>query len=307
MNIPYVMKKCTKCGEWLVASSVNFHKDKGGKYGLTSKCKECKKKYRKRYYKENKESEAERRKEYYEANKEAILEKQKKYSKTNKEAVAEYKKKHYEANKEAILEKQKEYNKKYRETHKEAKAEYMKKYRETHKEVIAEYRKKYREQNKERLAEYRKQNKERIAERRKKYYEANKEAIAERKKEYRETPQGQIVDFNSRNRRRAKEQNQGRGVTAEQWLEMMSFFNWECAYSGKTLTKETRSIDHIEPLNNGGENEIWNCIPMDRSLNSSKHDKEMLDWYIKQPFCSAERLLKIYNWQEYAKNKFLKK
>ena len=33
MNIPYVFKKCTKCGEWLVASTVNFHKKKAYKYG----------------------------------------------------------------------------------------------------------------------------------------------------------------------------------------------------------------------------------------------------------------------------------
>lgn len=41
MNIPYVMRKCSVCGRWLVASTVNFHKQKTGKYGLTSKCKEC--------------------------------------------------------------------------------------------------------------------------------------------------------------------------------------------------------------------------------------------------------------------------
>ena len=240
------MKKCSKCGEWLVASSVNFNKQKKGKYGLKSKCKECCKKYREQ----------------------------------NKEAKAEYSKKYYEANKQAILEQQKEY-------------------KEQNKEAIAERGKKYREQNKEV-----------IAERKKKYYEANKEALAERKKkynkEYRQTPQGQVVEFNRHNRRRAKEQNQGKGVTAEQWLEMMNFFNWECAYSGKYIGGDSkdRTIDHIEPLNNGGENEIWNCIPMDRSLNSSKSDKEMLEWYIKQPFCTAERLLKIYNWQEYAKNKY---
>ena len=28
MNIPYVFKKCTKCGRWLVISTVNFNKDK---------------------------------------------------------------------------------------------------------------------------------------------------------------------------------------------------------------------------------------------------------------------------------------
>ena len=47
MNIPYVMRKCTKCGRWLVASKDNFYKQKGGKYELGSKCKECEKKRRK--------------------------------------------------------------------------------------------------------------------------------------------------------------------------------------------------------------------------------------------------------------------
>ena len=34
-------KKCTKCGRWLVANTVNFHKNKKSKYGLMSECKEC--------------------------------------------------------------------------------------------------------------------------------------------------------------------------------------------------------------------------------------------------------------------------
>ena len=65
MNIPYVMKKCNKCGEWLVASSINFHKHKSGKYGLKGQCKEC----FKEYYEENKDKINKRKKEYYEENK----------------------------------------------------------------------------------------------------------------------------------------------------------------------------------------------------------------------------------------------
>ena len=34
-------KKCTKCGKWKVASTVNFHRNKRGKYGLLAECKEC--------------------------------------------------------------------------------------------------------------------------------------------------------------------------------------------------------------------------------------------------------------------------
>ena len=45
MNTPYVFKRCNSCGEWLVACKVNFHKHKGGKYGLSGQCKQCKKTY----------------------------------------------------------------------------------------------------------------------------------------------------------------------------------------------------------------------------------------------------------------------
>ncbi len=37
-------KICTKCGRELPATKEYFYKNKGGKYGLDSKCKECKNK-----------------------------------------------------------------------------------------------------------------------------------------------------------------------------------------------------------------------------------------------------------------------
>ena len=91
-----------------------------------------------------------------------------------------------------------------------------------------------------------------------------------------------------------------------QWLEMMKYFNWKCAYSGNPLKNETRTIDHIKPLNQGGEHEIWNLVPMYRTYNISKHDKDMEEWYQEQDFYSEERLQKIYEWQEYAFNKWHK-
>ena len=235
MNIPYVMKKCSKCGRWLVASTVNFHKQKIGKYGLRSDCKECKKQY-------------------------------------------------YEANKGKILEQKKQYGKQYREINKKK---------------IAEANKRYRKANKEKLLEQQRQ-----------YYKDNKEKLLEQhkryNKEYRQSLQGQVVEFNNSQRRRIKEEQQGDGITKDQWLEMMCFFNFRCAYSGEVLSKKTRSIDHIVPLNSGGEHEIWNLVPMTRSLNSSKRDKDMLEWYREQDFYSEARLAKIYEWKEHARKKWEK-
>ncbi len=85
---------------------------------------------------------------------------------------------------------------------------------------------------------------------------------------------------------------------------MMEFFNWGCAYSGIQLTKENRSIDHIVALDNNGENEPWNCVPMYLNYNSSKKDNYVLDWYLQQEYFNIERLTKIYEWRIYAYEKW---
>ena len=265
MKIPYVFKKCTKCGRWLVANKVNFHNQKGAKYNLASQCKECRNNQKRQYRKYNKEKVAKSNKQYYQDNKRKILGQKKQYYETNKEKVREQQKQYYEANKEKI----------------------------------AESTKRYREANK---------HEER--ERNKRYYEANKEKVLERCKRYLQTPQGQVVEFNRHQRRRAKEEQLGSGITKEQWLEMMNFFEWKCAYSGEHLGGDdnsfNRTIDHIIPISKNGPNMVWNCVPMTRSLNSSKNNKNMLEWYEQQEYFSEERLAKIREWQEYAFNKYNK-
>ena len=85
----------------------------------------------------------------------------------------------------------------------------------------------------------------------------------------------------------------------------MLFFDNCCAYSGKVLKDNINySIDHIVPLSKGGDNLIYNLVPMDKNYNSSKGIKDMLKWYQQQEFYSEERLNKIYEWIEYAKNKW---
>ena len=292
MNIPYAFRKCTKCGEWLVASTVNFCKDKRGKYGLESNCKKCK---------------AERHKQWYEKNKEHYVEYQKQHRNNNKEYYEEYHKQYYDGNRDKILEQHKQ----YRDDNRDKILEQHKQYYENNKEYYEEYRKHWYKKNKDNKRKYNKQycknNKEYYEEYHKQYYESNKDKILEQHKQYRESPQGRVAMFNGRCRRRLREQNQGIGITKEQWLECMIFFNWKCAYSGQTLSKDTRSIDHIKPLNQGGEHEIWNLVPMYGPYNSSKYDKNLLDWYQEQDFYSEERLKKIYEWQEYAFEKYANK
>lgn len=190
---------------------------------------------------------------------------------------------------------------------------YKKNYRSDNKAKFSEKDKKYYEKNKEKIKIREKEryenNKERILERNKKYYKDNKETIKEwrrgyYKQYYKNNPH---LHFNSNAKRRNREENQGNGITKEQWLEMMNFFDWKCAYSGEYIggsINKNRTVDHIISLAKEGLNEIWNLAPMTRGLNSSKNDKDMVSWYKQQEFFDIDRLMKIYEWQEYAFEKW---
>lgn len=269
----------------LVAYSGNFSKQKKGKYGFYSKCKQCEKQYR-------------------EEHKDKIVEYKKWYRKEHEDKITEKKKQYYEEHKDEIL----EYQKQWREEHKEEKREYNEQYREKHKEELSEYQKQYREEHKEELLEYfkkyRKENKEKIKEKNELYYRNNKEEISKKQKKYHKN--NPHIAFNATSRRREKIENQGGGITKEQWLEMMCWFDWCCAYSNKYIGGDSkhRTVDHIVPLDVGGLNEIWNCIPCFDSYNYSKHTSNMEEWYKRQDFFLEERLQKIYEWIEYAYDKW---
>lgn len=181
------------------------------------------------------------------------------------------------------------------------------------KECCHQYYKQYKKENSNKIKakskKYRKNNKEKINEYQREYREKHKNELNEYLKEYRENNQYKI--FNYCSKRRLREETQGNGITKEQWLEMMNFFEWRCAYSGEYLggkeNNDIRSIDHVIPLDKNGENEIWNCVPMKKKYNLNKYTKNWLEWYKKQPYFSEERLNKIYEWIKYAKDKWDKK
>lgn len=211
------------------------------------------------------------------------------YYKNNKEHINKKNKENYNKNKEDILIK----------SH-----EYYKKNKEHIKERVSKYNKNNNDKIKERQKEYRKNNKNKLDKKHKEWYDENKEYVLEYQKEYRKN--NPHVKINSHNKRRLLKENQRGEITKEQWLEMMEFFDWRCAYSDIILSKETRSVDHIVPLNNGGEHEIWNLVPMYKNYNCKKNTSNMEDWYMQQEFFDIDRLLKIYEWIEYAWNKWNK-
>lgn len=255
MNTPYVFKKCTECGKWLVACKINFHQSKTCKWGLSSKCKDCRHKYN---------------------NSEKMKEVRKAYSKTEKGK---------EIHRIA--------SKKYYNTEKGKENSKRSSYKYEHSEHGKETRMKYKQ-----LPHVKKKEKERVLN------YSRSEKGKETRKKYMNSERGKVVRFNESVRRNKKLENQGKGMNVEQWKEMMEFFNWECAYSGKVLSKKNRSIDHIVPIYKGGFHEIWNLVPMYINYNSSKKDNIPLIWYREQEYFSEERLAKIVEWQQYAYDKW---
>jgi exonuclease VII large subunit len=116
-----INKTCTECKKQL--SLNHFHKNKKGKYGVRSKCKDCKNKHKKEYCEKNKQ----KIQEYYKNNKEKLKEYIKEYSKNNKEKILEYKKEYSKNNKQKIKEKDKEYYKNNKQKINEKDKEYYKK------------------------------------------------------------------------------------------------------------------------------------------------------------------------------------
>ena len=61
-----------------------------------------------------------------------------------------------------------------------------------------------------------------------------------------------------------------KSVTATQVLELIKKQNFLCAISGRTLTPETASLDHIIPLGRGGPHSIENVWAVDHHVNVAK-------------------------------------
>ena len=108
--------------------------------------KEDKKKYDKKWRKENIDKISKQRKEHYNNNKEEILKQNKTYRENNRDKVLEGKKKSYENNKEKIKE--------LYENNKEEILKQQREYRKNNREKILKRRREKRKNNKEKTLEY---------------------------------------------------------------------------------------------------------------------------------------------------------
>ena len=328
-------KVCSKCGEFKGYSEYG-KRTKGSVDGYNGICKKCnressklryennKEKIRETnsvYYKENSRKIKEYKKEFYKENKDIISECRKKFYKENKDRIKGQKRIYYENNKEKIrerdysyrtrnVEKIKERNKIYYKENKESIKKYQKKYNNLNKEYIKSRSKSYVEINKIRIYEigklYREKNKGIIKERKEVYRKENKDKIRESQRKYWQSERGKVKMNIKVSKRRALIKGNGGSYTVEQWKECLNYFNNECAYTGQVLDNEILHVEHVQAISKGGTSYIWNLCPSIASANLSKNNSELEEWYKQQEYYSEERLNKIYEWQEYSYNKYIK-
>ena len=77
------------------------------------------------------------------------------------------------------------------------------------------------------------------------------------------------------------------------WRKSLHKFTGKsCIYCGEN----SESIDHILPRSKGGLTISENCVPACLSCNGEKSDKDVFDWYRKQPFYDPRRSMAIRAW-----------
>lgn len=86
-------------------------------------------------------------------------------------------------------------------------------------------------------------------------------------------------------------------VTLTEWKETLEYFDNSCAYCGGT-GKITQ--DHIVPVSEGGLNTKYNLVPACPFCNTSKNNRPLVQWYMKQPFATEERLQKVLDFMQKA-------
>ena len=59
-------------------------------------------------------------------------------------------------------------------------------------------------------------------------------------------------------------------VSPKQILQLIEQQNYRCALSGRELTPETASLDHVLPLSRGGIHDICNVQVLDFRVNTAK-------------------------------------
>ncbi|WP_439624097.1 HNH endonuclease [Gemmata sp.] len=59
-------------------------------------------------------------------------------------------------------------------------------------------------------------------------------------------------------------------IKASELMKLLERQDFRCAYTGRSLSPETASVDHITPISRGGLNELSNLAIVHMDVNTAK-------------------------------------
>lgn len=75
-------------------------------------------------------------------------------------------------------------------------------------------------------------------------------------------------------KRRLHKRAKIRGITEDQWVQLVSDSGFRCSYCGVTFSKTNKpEPDHVLSIRNGGSRTLDNIVPSCRSCNARKQNK----------------------------------
>lgn len=114
------------------------------------------------------------------------------------------------------------------------------------------------------------------------------------RKKYYATEKGKALNKKHIHLRKSRKANTIYNYSEDTWEDTLKHFKNKCAYCGDAI-KELQQ-EHVIPMSKGGYYTKQNIIPACQHCNISKHNKDLMDWYPKQPTFSKDKLDKINRW-----------
>lgn len=279
-------KICSKCKRELPATIEYFSKNKAGKYGLKSYCKQCSSKQNKAY----REAHPDKDRQYYALHREERLKYAAEYHATHKEEHALYCKQYNNEHQEEIKARRSVYNAEHKaeikernaknyQGHSEERRSYAAKYRQEHSEQVQQYREEHREEHRQYDRGHYQKHKERKHLYNLTYRQSHYDEIREKQKLYWSSERGRVIHRAQSHRRRSLKRNASGRYTVEELYQQRQRQRNKCYYCRKRLNKSDWHADHVIPLSRGGSNHISNIVITCPTCNLRKHNKLVHEWH----------------------------
>jgi len=166
-------------------------------------------------------------------------------------------------------------------------------YRTKDRPIMAAWRERNREHLNTYAREWRKPNQKRLAaEAVERYYARDGRGRGRiRYHRMKNDPKFRAQRRKAKEARRAEKNGILATLTAEDWLLVLSDFQYRCAYCSSTseLTQ-----DHFIPISKGGHTALGNIVPACKSCNCSKWNRDPHDWLSPELYEELSSILRRY-------------